>query len=82
MGHRDHRKTEGKIQGHACHLRHHDHGHAFHVLLESLLMDNLLKYIDAGDSLSLELAGKVAVSKAKNPADHVISGKIRAYRSV
>ena len=45
-------------------------------------MDNLLKHIDAGDSLSLELAEKVAVSKAKYPADHVIPGKIRAYRPV
>ena len=63
-----------------CHLRHHDHGHAFHVLLESLLMDNLVKHIDAGDSLALELARRVAVSKAKYPADHVISAEIRRYR--
>ena len=63
-----------------CHLRHHDHGHAFHVLLESLIMDNLVKHIDAGDSLALELARRVAVSKAKYPADHVISAEIRRYR--
>ena len=65
-----------------CHLRHHDHGHAFHVLLESLLMDNLVKHIDAGDQFALELARKVTVSKAKYPADHVISGIIRTYRPV
>ena len=57
-------------------------GHAFHVLLESLLMDNLVKHIDAGDQFALELARKVAVSKAKYPADHVISGIIRTYRPV
>ena len=29
-----------------CHLRHHDHGHAFHLLLEHVLTDNLMKYLD------------------------------------
>ena len=65
-----------------CHLRHHDHGHAFHVLLESLLMDNLVKHIDAGDSLSLEIARKVAVSKARYPADYIMTKRIKEYRPV
>ena len=65
-----------------CHLRHHDHGHAFHVLLESLLMDNLVKQMDAGDPLALELARKVAVSKAKYPADYIMTKRIKEYRPV
>ena len=65
-----------------CHLRHHDHGHAFHVLLESLLMDNLVKFIDAGDSMALELGRKIAVSKARYPADYIMTKHIKEYRPV
>lgn len=28
-----------------CHLRHHDHGHAFHLLLEHVLTDNLMRLL-------------------------------------
>lgn len=65
-----------------CHLRHHDHGHAFHLLLEHVLTDNLVKLIDAGDEESLSLARKIAVSKAKYPADHVITKVLRQYRLI
>ena len=47
-----------------CHLRHQDHGHGFHLLLEHVLTDNLLKFVDAGDSIAAEIARKAAVSKA------------------
>ena len=47
-----------------CHLRHHDHGHAFHLLLEHVLTDNLLKLMDAGDADAAALARKAAASKA------------------
>ena len=35
-----------------CHLKHHDHSHAFHLLLEHVLTDNLLSLIpsDKGDT--------------------------------
>ena len=35
-----------------CHLRHHDHSHAFHLLLEHILIDNLLSLLpsDKGDT--------------------------------
>ena len=35
-----------------CHLRHHDHSHAFHLLLEHVLTDNLLSLLpsDKGDT--------------------------------
>lgn len=65
-----------------CHLRHHDHGHAFHLLLEHVLTDNLLKLMDAGDADAAALARKAAASKAKYPVDHVCSSAIRSYRLV
>jgi predicted metal-dependent hydrolase len=62
------------------HLRHHDHGHAFHLLLEHLLTDNLLKLVDTKDEEALTYARKIAVSKAKYPADYVMSRQIATYR--
>ena len=65
-----------------CHLRHHDHGHGFHLLLEHVLTDNLLKLVDAKDETALELARKAAVSKAKYPADYVMTKAIKQYRLI
>lgn len=65
-----------------CHLRHQDHGHAFHLLLEHVLTDNVLKLIDAGDPSALEIARKAAASKAKYPMDHVCTRMIKQYRLV
>lgn len=65
-----------------CHLRHHDHGHGFHLLLEHVLTDNLLKLVDAKDEIALELARKAAVSKAKYPADYVMTMAIKQYRLI
>ena len=71
-----------------CHLRHHDHGHAFHLLLEHLLTDNLMKLL-ADTSLSNEdaalnsnLAKKAAVSKARFPMDYTMSRAIKQYKLV
>ena len=65
-----------------CHLRHHDHGHAFHLLLEHVLTDNILKLVEAGDSLASEFARKAASSKAKYPLDYVLTRTIKQYRVV
>ena len=65
-----------------CHLRHQDHGHGFHLLLEHVLTDNLLKFVDAGDSIVAEIARKAAVSKAKYPVDFVMTRAIKQYRVV
>ncbi len=65
-----------------CHLRHHDHGHAFHLLLEHVLTDNVLKLMDCGDQLAGELARKAALSKAKYPIDFTFTREIRNYRLV
>lgn len=65
-----------------CHLRHHDHGHGFHLLLEHVLTDNLLKMVDEGDTLALDLARKAAASKAKYPLDYTITKAIKQYQLV
>lgn len=65
-----------------CHLRHHNHGHAFHLLLEHVLTDNLLKSVDAKDELALDIARRIAVSKAKYPADYVMTKAIKQYRLI
>ena len=65
-----------------CHLRHHDHGHGFHLLLEHVLTDNLLRQVDAGDALAAEIARKAATSRAKYPVDYVMTRAIKQYRVV
>lgn len=65
-----------------CHLKHHDHGHGFHLLLEHVLTDNLLKLVDAKDEIALQLARKAAVSKAKYPADYVMTRAVKQYRLI
>ena len=65
-----------------CHLRHHDHGHAFHLLLEHVLTDNLMKLIEGKDDEALALARKIAVSKAKYPAHHVMTKVLKQYRLI
>jgi hypothetical protein len=69
-----------------CHLRHPDHGHGFHLLLEHLLTDNLMHLMnqpsdqDPDHALTLELARKAAASKARFPLDYTITRAIRKYR--
>ena len=64
-----------------AHLRHPDHGQAFHLLLEHLCTDHILRLVGAGDSLAREIACKAASSKSKYPMDEVISRKIASYRT-
>ena len=72
-----------------CHLRQQDHGHGFHLLLEHVLTDNLMKLM-SGDielsssdsSLVKEIARKAAVSKARYPLDYTITRFIRRYSMV
>ena len=65
-----------------CHLRHPDHSPAFHLLLEHLLTDHILKLVDAGDSYALEVARKAAVSRNKYPIDNLLSKELKSYRLV
>ena len=63
-----------------CHLRHQDHGHSFHLLLEHVLTEHILREADNGDALAKELARKAAMSKARFPLDHTMTRAIREYR--
>ena len=68
-----------------CHLRHLDHGHAFHLLLEHLLTDNLMRLMDDIElsdedrGIVLDVARKSAVSKARYPLDYAITRFIKRY---
>lgn len=71
-----------------CHLRHPDHGHGFHLLLEHLLTDNIMKLLaddtlnSADMSMTRELARKAAASRARYPLDYTITRAIKQYRVV
>ena len=62
-----------------CHLRHHDHGEAFHLRLEHVCTDNLLKLCDAEDQTARALARAAASSRARFPLDHVMTKSIKQY---
>lgn len=62
-----------------CHLKHHDHSHAFHLLLEHVCTDNLVKLSDDGDEQAKALMRSAALSKARYPLDHVLSKAIKQY---
>ena len=71
-----------------CHLRHPDHGHGFHLLLEHLLTDNIMKLLSDETltpedmSLTKELARKAAASRARYPLDYTIPRAIKQYRVI
>lgn len=62
-----------------CHLRHHDHGQGFHLLLEHVCTDNLIRLMDEGDAVAAALARKAAASRAKYPMDHIMTAEIKKY---
>jgi predicted metal-dependent hydrolase len=62
-----------------CHLRHQDHSHAFHLLLEHVCTDNILKLCQDGDRTATVLARSAAASKARFPLDHVMKKTIKQY---
>lgn len=75
-----------------CHLRHQDHGHGFHLLLEHVLTDHLVRvldsspdipaYSDSDRTLAAELASKAALSKARYPVDYTITRAIKQFRPI
>ena len=69
-----------------CHLRHQNHGQGFHLLLEHVLTDHLLKLmsgdipVSEGDrALAVEIARKGASSKARYPLDYTITRAIKQF---
>lgn len=81
-----------------CHLRHQDHGHAFHLLLEHVCKNHLLQLMeetsfaemDAVYSgwtepdriMAADIARKAAASKARYPMDHIFTRAIRQFRMI
>lgn len=66
-----------------CHLKHQDHGHAFHLLLEHVLTDNLMRHLEETPSdLASELARRSALSKAKYPLDYTMTRFIKTFSLV
>ncbi len=65
-----------------CHLRHHDHGEEFHLLLERLCGDNLARLVEEGDAEAVRIAALVRRSRAKHPVHFVMTREIRKYRPV
>ena len=71
-----------------CHLRHRDHGHSFHLLLEHLLTDNLMKLLsdtslsEEDATLNSNMAKKAALSKARFPVDYTLSRAIKQYKLI
>lgn len=63
-----------------CHLKHHDHGHGFYLLLESLCSQNLRELIDKGDTYALDLAKSSLKSKAKFPIAYTMNKEIKKYK--
>lgn len=65
-----------------CHLRHHDHGDAFHLLLEHLCTDHVIRLSESGDSIAMEIARQAAVSRVRFPFDRIFSREIKKYRLI
>ena len=76
-----------------CHLRHHDHGHAFHLLLEHVLTDNMMRFLPdrAGQQegednqdkiMARDISARAVASKAKYPLDYTFTRAIKAYRLI
>ncbi len=62
------------------HLRHPDHGPAFHTELERLLADHLAQ--NAGDEAFQVFLPAIRTSRARFPISHTMEKSIRAYRPV
>lgn len=78
-----------------CHLRHQDHSHGFHLLLEHVLTDHIVRIMDSSDidagalaysdadrTLAADLARKAALSKARYPVDYTLTRAIKHYRTL
>ena len=62
------------------HLRHPDHGPAFHTELERLLADHFSQ--NAGDEAFLVFLPAIRASRARFPIGHTLEKSIREYRPV
>ena len=64
-----------------CHLRHHDHGHAFHLLLEHVLTDNLMRMLEQ-PSGSGQIAGAQSGDDSVMDADRALAAELARKAAV
>ena len=65
-----------------CHLRHPDHGPAFHDLLEKLCTDNIMRLAGNGDRYVAELVRKINASRSAQPVHRTLERAMKGYRLV
>ena len=65
-----------------CHLRHPDHGPAFHDLLEKLCTDNIMRLAGNGDRSVTELVKKINASRSAQPVHRTLERAMKGYRLV
>ncbi len=65
-----------------CHLRHPDHGPAFHDLLEKLCTDNIMRLAGNGDRSVTELVKKINSSRSAQPVHRTLERAMKGYRLV
>lgn len=65
-----------------CHLRHPDHGPAFHDLLEKLCTDNIMRLAGNGDRYVAELVRKINASRSVQPVHRTLERAMKGYRLV
>lgn len=64
-----------------CHLRHHDHGHAFHLLLEHVLTDNLMRMLEQ-PSGGVQIAGAQSGDASVMDADRALAAELARKAAV
>lgn len=65
-----------------CHLRHPDHGPAFHDLLEKLCTDNIMRLAGNGDRSVTELVKKINSIRSAQPVHRTLERALKGYRLV
>ena len=65
-----------------CHLRHPDHGPAFHDLLEKLCTDNIMRLAGNGDRSVTELVKKINSIRSAQPVHRTLERAMKGYRLV
>ena len=62
------------------HLRHHDHGKDFHLLLEELCEDRMKELSGKGDVLATEMLRVASGSRTIYPVSRLLGAEIRKYK--
>ena len=65
-----------------CHLKHPDHGPAFHDLLEKLCTDNICRLASAGGPYIMELVSAINRSRAIRPVSSTMERELKKFALV